>query len=255
MRELGKAGTLLIAGGLMLAALAGCGSVKHGEEANLIAGKQAFVAKCGACHTMARAGTKGTVGPNLDEAFRHTVDEGLGRNTIRGVVQYQVEYPNPENVMPKGLASGATLKDIAAYVAYAAARPGEDGGLLANATKQVGKGVATTPLLMEGKDTFLGSSGCTSCHTLADAGATGTVGPDLNQRLRSDCAIAASKAARGATLQQCIEVAITHPYKYIPSGYRAGVMPATFASSLSRKQVEALVAYLVKATEPGAAKH
>jgi plastocyanin len=140
VRELGKSGTLLIASGLVLLAVAGCGSIKHGEEANLVAGKQQFVAKCGACHTLARANTKGTVGPNLDEAFRHGVDEGLGRNTIRSIVQYQVEFPNPENVMPKGLADGTTLKNIAAYVAYAAARPGSDTGLLASAVAAPGSG-------------------------------------------------------------------------------------------------------------------
>jgi plastocyanin len=124
----------------MLLAVVGCGSIKHGEEANLVAGKQEFVAKCGACHTLARAETKGTVGPNLDEAFRHGVEEGLGRNTIRSIVQYQVEFPNPENVMPKGLADGSTLKDIAAYVAYSAARPGSDTGLLASAVPAPGSG-------------------------------------------------------------------------------------------------------------------
>jgi mono/diheme cytochrome c family protein len=133
-------GMLLTASGAMLLAASGCGSVKHNENANLIVGKQQFVAKCGACHTLARANTKGTVGPNLDEAFRHDVAEGLGRSTIPSVVQYQVEYPNPENVMPKGLASGTVLKDIAAYVAYAAARPGSDTGLLASAVAPAGSG-------------------------------------------------------------------------------------------------------------------
>jgi plastocyanin len=131
---------LLTTSGAMLLALGGCGSIKHGEDANLIVGKQQFVAKCGACHTLARANTKGTVGPNLDEAFRHSVEEGLGRSSIRSVVQYQVEYPNPENVMPKGLASGSVLSDIAAYVAYAAARPGSDTGLLASAVAPAGSG-------------------------------------------------------------------------------------------------------------------
>ncbi len=133
-------GMLLAASSAMLLAVSGCGSVKHGEDANLIVGKQQFVAKCGACHTLARAGTKGTVGPNLDEAFRHSVAEGLGRSTIRSVVQYQVEYPNPENVMPHGLASGSVLKDIAAYVAYAAARSGSDTGLLASAVAPASSG-------------------------------------------------------------------------------------------------------------------
>jgi uncharacterized cupredoxin-like copper-binding protein len=133
---------MLVVSGATLLVASGCGSVKHGENANLVLGKQQFVAKCGACHTLARAGTKGTVGPNLDEAFRHSVAEGLGRSTIRSVVQYQVEYPNPENVMPKGLASGSVLKDVAAYVAYAAAKPGSDAGLLASAVAPVGSGKA-----------------------------------------------------------------------------------------------------------------
>lgn len=131
---------LLTASGAMLLAVSGCGSVKHGENANLILGKQQFVAKCGACHMLARAETKGTVGPNLDEAFRGSLAEGLGRSAIRSVVQYQVEYPNPENVMPSGLASGSVLKDIASYVAYAADRPGSDSGLLASAVAPAGSG-------------------------------------------------------------------------------------------------------------------
>jgi plastocyanin len=140
VRESRNLGMLFAASGAMLLALGGCGSVKHGENVNLIVGKQQFVARCGACHTLARADTKGTVGPNLDIAFSRSIAEGLGRSTIPSVVQYQVEYPNPENVMPKGLASGSVLKDIAAYVAYAAARPGSDTGLLASAVPSVSSG-------------------------------------------------------------------------------------------------------------------
>jgi mono/diheme cytochrome c family protein len=32
------------------------------------AGKEIFVAQCGTCHTLADAGTSGTIGPNLDES-------------------------------------------------------------------------------------------------------------------------------------------------------------------------------------------
>jgi len=126
----------------VLLAASGCGSVKHGENANLIVGKQQFVAKCGACHTLARAETKGSVGPNLDVAYAPTVSEGLGRSSIRSVVQHQVEYPNPEEVMPRGLASGAVLNDIASYVAASADNPGKDTGLLASAVAPVGSGKA-----------------------------------------------------------------------------------------------------------------
>jgi len=36
-----------------------------------------------------------------------------------------------------------------------------------------------------GKEIFLGASGCTGCHTLADAGSSGTVGPNLDDAMPS----------------------------------------------------------------------
>ena len=137
-RLLGPAGALLLA--LVALVAAGCGEVKGGDNANLIAGKKAFVAKCGSCHTLARAETKGVVGPDLDEAFRASVEEGLERSTIRGVVEEQIKIPNPEGAMPKDLVSGSTAKDIAAYVAKVAAAPGKDSGLLATAVAPAGSG-------------------------------------------------------------------------------------------------------------------
>lgn len=133
------AGVLAASACLVLIA-GGCASIKQGENANLIVGKQQFVAKCGSCHTLARAGTKGTVGPNLDEAFRAPIEVGEGRSAIRSVVTGQVEFPNPQGVMPRGLASGAVLNDIASYVAESAARPGADTGLLASAVQAPGAG-------------------------------------------------------------------------------------------------------------------
>ena len=129
--------------GALLAALAllagGC-SVKGEDNANLILGKQQFVAKCGSCHTLARASTKGIVGPNLDEAFRTDIAEGLQRNTIRGVVEGQIAIPNPEGAMPKELVTGDRAKDVAAYVAGVVDRPGQDTGLLATAVQAPGAG-------------------------------------------------------------------------------------------------------------------
>jgi plastocyanin len=130
------AAALLTATGLLAA---GC-SVKGADNANLIVGKQAFVAKCGSCHTLARANTKGTVGPNLDEAFRVSLAEGLRRNTIRGVVEKQIQIPNPMGAMPKELAKGQTAENIAAYVEKVAAAPGKDTGLLASAVEAPGAG-------------------------------------------------------------------------------------------------------------------
>jgi mono/diheme cytochrome c family protein len=40
-----------------------------------------------------------------------------------------------------------------------------------------------------GKAVFTGSAGCTGCHTLADAGSTGTVGPNLDDAMPDDALV------------------------------------------------------------------
>jgi cytochrome c oxidase subunit 2 len=95
-----------------------------------------------------------------------------------------------------------------------------------------------------GQALFTGSAGCSGCHTLAAASATGTVGPDLDTRLRSDCALPASQKVRGASLRQCIMTAIEKPYAFIPSGYTAGIMPSDFGQRLTSDQIQALVNFL-----------
>jgi len=100
-----------------------------------------------------------------------------------------------------------------------------------------------------GKALFTGQAGCSGCHTLAAAGATGTVGPDLDVRLRTDCANPASQKVRGTTLKKCIETAITKPYAYLPSGYSAGIMPPNFSQRLTPTQIQALVNFLSSAAK------
>ncbi|HEY8303131.1 MAG TPA: plastocyanin/azurin family copper-binding protein [Solirubrobacteraceae bacterium] len=130
----------LLGAGCLLLGVSGCGGVKRGDNANMIAGKQVFVAKCGSCHTLARANTKGTVGPNLDEAFHASIAEGLRRSAVRTVVEGQVENPNRFGAMPSGLVKGATVADVAAYIAESVDRPGKDSGLLASAVQAPGAG-------------------------------------------------------------------------------------------------------------------
>ena len=124
-----------------LALLAGGCSAKRFENPNLVAGKQIFVAKCGSCHQLARAGTKGIIGPNLDDAFRDSLQVGLRRSTVETVVHGQINNPNPGGAMPRGLVnSGAQVNDIAAYVSYAVDNPGQDSGALAAAVRPAGFG-------------------------------------------------------------------------------------------------------------------
>jgi plastocyanin len=116
-------------------ALAGCGSDIKGDRADLVHGKQLFVQRCGACHALARAGTRGTVGPDLDYAFAQALDEGFRRSVITGVVKQQILYPSVSGKMPAKLVTGQSAVDIAAYVADSAAKPGEDTGALASAVR------------------------------------------------------------------------------------------------------------------------
>jgi cytochrome c6 len=80
-------------------------------EGDPVAGKQVFLgsAGCGACHTLADAGTSGTVGPNLDDAqpsFELAVDR----------------VTNGRGAMPAfaGTLSEKQIADVAAYVSSAA---------------------------------------------------------------------------------------------------------------------------------------
>src|SRR5437764_8094881 len=226
---------------LALLALGGC-TLKH-PTANLVTGKVLFVKKCGACHTLAHANTTGTVGPNLDVAFRQDRTDGIKSTSIQGLVDYWIQYPNTQGVMPARLYKGQNAQNVAAYVAAVASRPGQDMGALAQAGAVTGTSAAA------GKAVFTGVGGCGSCHTLAAAGTTGTVGPNLDTRLRSDCALPASKPIRGATLQQCVHKAIVDPYAFLPSGYAAGIMPNNFDTKLQPNEITALVNFISTAAK------
>jgi len=143
------------------AVLGGCSLTDSGT--NVVNGKEQFVAKCGSCHTLARAGTTGVTGPNLDEAFQRARIDGFGQDTFEGVVHRQILHPairpqfDPATgkelpLMPADLVTGEDAEDVAAYVAQAAAKGGEDTGALAQVgaakaegTAEAKNGVLTIP--------------------------------------------------------------------------------------------------------------
>jgi cytochrome c oxidase subunit II len=80
-----------------------------------------------------------------------------------------------------------------------------------------------------------GATACATCHTLADAGAKGQVGPELDKVLKGkDAAF--------------IKESILQPDKEIAPGFQGGVMPPNFGDTLSAEQVDALVKYLSEVT-------
>jgi cbb3-type cytochrome c oxidase subunit III len=162
----------------LLAAGCGTGGLPS-STADVSKGRQLFIRgeagkpSCGSCHTLADAGTTGTIGPNLDDAFGPGRAQGFKDSTIAAIVADQIRYPNKQQmtkigaVMPANLVTGDDVSDVADYVASVAGLPAKGGG--------GGKVTAKT-----GKQIFL-TAGCTGCHTLADAGSHGTIGPNLDQ--------------------------------------------------------------------------
>ena len=79
-----------------------------GGEGDPAAGKEVFTANCGSCHTLADAGTTGTIGPNLDES-QPPVELAVDRVT------------NGQGAMPSfaDTLSEQQIQDVAAYVSTA----------------------------------------------------------------------------------------------------------------------------------------
>ena len=74
-----------------------------------------------------------------------------------------------------------------------------------------------------GKKIFTGQGGCAGCHTLKDAGASGNVGPNLDQA-KPPLSLAVPRVTKGA-----------------------GAMPS-FKGTLSDKQIADVTAYVVTAS-------
>jgi len=131
--------------GTLAVVLTACENDNVPKDADLVAGKKAFSAKCGSCHVLSRAQTKGVQGPNLDDAFREALKEGFGRDTIHGVVFDQIRHPaavrrSSPAYMPPKLVTGKVAFDVASYVASVVSRPGKDTGKLATAVPVAGAG-------------------------------------------------------------------------------------------------------------------
>jgi mono/diheme cytochrome c family protein len=158
--------------------------VKNGDPSH---GKALFETTCGGCHTLADANTKGTVGPNLDDAFSSDKQQGFTIQSIEDVVRGQIAYPDPSGPMKPNLVKGQDANDVATYIAKCSGNPScgvtptrpAPPSTSASTPTTTTKAPSSSPLAA-GKQVFE-TAGCTSCHTLKDAGATGTVGPNLDQ--------------------------------------------------------------------------
>jgi mono/diheme cytochrome c family protein len=199
--------------------ITGCGT----SSPDIARGRVLFTKNCGTCHTLAQAGSAGTVGPNLDDAFAAAREVGgFDSATVEGIVKNQIDNPrpsigNPASYMPPHIVEGKDADDIAAYVGKYAGVPGA-------APPEVAGGEG-------GGAQVFANNGCGGCHTLAAANASGTTGPDFDEVLPGQ-----SEAE--------IEESIVDPEAKIAEGYKGGIMPQTFGETIEPEELKELVKFL-----------
>jgi cytochrome c oxidase subunit 2 len=142
---------------------------------------------------------------------------GIGHSTMRGAVK----------VVPPA-AFEAWIEERGNRAATGTVGAGGGGGGAADSTAA-------------GKQIF-SDTGCNACHTLADAGANGTVGPKLD-----DLAGAAAKYGKQEklTAEEYVKQSIEEPAAFTVPGFPKGVMPSDYQDQLSPAEIDALVKYLL----------
>ncbi len=239
--------------------VAGCGALGYtSAKADKANGKKLFTSTCGGCHTLADAGTTGTIGPDLDYAFKQDLAVGMTESTIRQVVRGQIAYAITDTStgspgMPKDLVKGQDANDVAAYVASvalaaykasvagktAAAAPAPAPAPASTSTTTTTTTASGTPnaaAIATGKQVFA-ANGCGGCHILRAAGSGGNIGPIL------DHLVADAKTA-GQPLDAYIRESIVKPSAYIVPGF-TNQMTSTFGQTLNASQLSGLIAYLL----------
>jgi cytochrome c oxidase subunit II len=102
---------------------------------------------------------------------------------------------------------------------------------------------STTPISSSAAGLMVfNQNGCSVCHTLTAAKATGTIGPDL------DKLVAYAKQAK-QPLESFVHESIVNPNAYIQPGFQKDLMPQTFGQSLTKEQLDHLVAFLVQSAQ------
>ena len=256
------AGAAVVAAAVAVLA-AGCGTGGPAFGGDLSSGKQLFVGKCGSCHVMADAGTRGVIGPNLDHAFGPAFEQGFEASGVQQAVLDQIRLAEPP--MPRNLVTGDDAADVSAYVAACAGKKcnvtgstpagggeaaggsgagggqsGTAGGQSGTAGGQSGTGGGEAAGAGGEGQALFSSLGCQSCHTLDG---TKSVGPTLQGVSGSTVALAGGKKVEAD--QMYLLESILDPDKQIVRGYSPGVMSAAIKpGSVARADAQALVSFI-----------
>jgi len=213
-----------VCAGALALVLSGCGTGGYTSEGSQGAGKELFQQRCGGCHALADAGTNGNIGPDLDDAFAQAREAGMTSETFTQVVASQIRFPIEHPVtgapgMPGPDGAMGTLPSCDDVEGDGFCVEDQDGAIEDVATyvgAVAGTGV-TAEQPTDGKSIF--TANCGSCHTLADAGTAGAVGPNLDDA-RPPKDLVVDRVTNGK-----------------------GAMPS-FSDSLDEKQIQAVADYV-----------
>ena len=149
-----------------------------------------------------------------------------------------------ESPMPDVASSGIAMSDaeIKAVIAYLQDLAGEevtveipaDGGEISPPDEAAAETTASSDgksVILEDPEAIIAKHACGACHKIADQ--AGVLGPDLMQ-------IGASRD------EAYLRRAILDPNADIPEGFQPNIMPNTYGEQLYAKELEVLVAYLVR---------
>lgn len=214
---------------LIVAIASGCGTGGPSQGGNASAGKKLFLgdARCGSCHTLKDAGSRGTVGPNLDESFAQSRAEGFKPTAIENVVRDQIKYPTKGSGMPANLVTGQEADDVAAYVATCAA----------STDKTACPGIAATG---KGGEGLYASLGCQGCHSLDGSKSTG---PTFKGLAGSQVQLTNGKTVTAD--DKYLLDSIIDPDLDIVKGYQPGVMTSVIKKGqVPKDQAQQLVDFI-----------
>ena len=101
------------------------GSSPEKVAASDMQARDLFATNCGTCHTLARAGTDGIVGPNLDERLAGTTGPAKDATSVSSTqqrVESAIENGFGNGAMPAGILQASNATMVANFVARVAGR-------------------------------------------------------------------------------------------------------------------------------------
>jgi cytochrome c2 len=218
---------------LIVAVMSGCGTGGPAEGGDANQGKKLFqtTGQCGGCHTMKDAGSRGQIGPNLDEAFHQSRIEGYEESAIKNVVLDQIRFPTTDSGMPANLVTGDDAVNVAAYVAKCAGADPKD-----EQDKLACPGIVAKP----GGEGLYSSLGCQGCHSIDGSASSGPTFKGLFNSM-----VTLTNGQKVKADEQYLLGSILDPDKQIVKGYQPGVMTSAVPKgSVPQDQAQELVDYI-----------